>query len=378
MPLADLVERGAHTMTVCNACRYCEQFCPVFPAIERRFTFEKADLVYLANLCHDCGECLYACQYAPPHEFDINVPRMLAQIRVASYEEFSWPRIVAARFRDPSAKAAIGLALIFSVALALPSLAIAPATLWPRNHAGNFYGVVSHNVMVTLFGGVLAFVVVALAVGVRRFWLHATAPVDDPVRKLAPSRKGTPRTLGPLVRALREGLTLRHLHPGSIDCVSSEEARSPWRRRCHHFTFYGFLLCVASTIVAAVYHRVFGWPAPYSYSSVPVLLGTTGGFGLLIGSTGLLALRRGRDPSLGGEPQKNIDESFIALLLLTAATGMALLLLRQQPAMGPVLIVHLGAVLALFVTLPYGKFVHGLYRLAALALNAREDATPTR
>ena len=34
--------------------------------------------------------------------------------------------------------------------------------------------------------------------------------------------------------------------------------------------------------------------------------------------------------------------------------------------MGYHLIVHLGCVLALFVTLPYGKFVHGLYRAAAL------------
>ena len=66
-------------MTVCNACRYCEQYCPVFPAMEERRTFAKADLALLANLCHNCGECLYACQYAPPHEFGINVPKTLAQ-----------------------------------------------------------------------------------------------------------------------------------------------------------------------------------------------------------------------------------------------------------------------------------------------------------
>jgi citrate/tricarballylate utilization protein len=35
--------------------------------------------------------------------------------------------------------------------------------------------------------------------------------------------------------------------------------------------------------------------------------------------------------------------------------------------------VHLGSVLALFVTLPYGKFVHGLYRLAALVKYRREQ-----
>ena len=80
MPHAELDRAKAqHVMTVCNACRYCEQYCPVFPAMEQRLTFAAADLDYLANLCHNCGECLYACQYAPPHEFGINVPRTLAR-----------------------------------------------------------------------------------------------------------------------------------------------------------------------------------------------------------------------------------------------------------------------------------------------------------
>ena len=62
-------------MQVCNACRYCEGFCAVFPAMTQRLAFGKADINYLANLCHNCGACLHACQYAPPHEFAINVPK---------------------------------------------------------------------------------------------------------------------------------------------------------------------------------------------------------------------------------------------------------------------------------------------------------------
>jgi citrate/tricarballylate utilization protein len=65
--------------------------------------------------------------------------------------------------------------------------------------------------------------------------------------------------------------------------------------------------------------------------------------------------------------------SFITLLFLTSLTGLLLLVLREQAVMGPLLILHLGVVLALFVTLPYGKFVHGLYRLAALIHYARDD-----
>ena len=93
----DLVLRGRHVMTVCNACRYCEQHCPVFPALEQRRQFEAVDLTYLANLCHNCGECLYACQFAPPHEFGINVPMVLSEVRARSYEGYAWPPPLGAR-----------------------------------------------------------------------------------------------------------------------------------------------------------------------------------------------------------------------------------------------------------------------------------------
>src|SRR5688572_24861170 len=97
--LADpLIREGQRMMAVCNACRYCEQYCPVFPAMEQRRTFTPSDMAYLANLCHNCGECLYACQYAPPHEFGIDLPAMLAKIRGRSYEEYCWPQSLAVAF----------------------------------------------------------------------------------------------------------------------------------------------------------------------------------------------------------------------------------------------------------------------------------------
>ena len=116
---ANEVEVGRQ-MQICNACRYCEGFCAVFPAMTRRLEFGKADIHFLANLCHNCGECLYACQYAPPHEFGINVPRTLAEIRLRSYEQYCWPRAFGAAFKahgtltalttPPSTPTSIGLA----------------------------------------------------------------------------------------------------------------------------------------------------------------------------------------------------------------------------------------------------------------------------
>src|SRR5688572_11476216 len=361
MPVDDLQRRGTHVMTVCNACRYCEQFCPVFPALERRTTFALADLNYLANLCHNCGECLYACQYAPPHEFGINVPRTLAEIRAQSYEVYCWPAFFSTAFKHHNLVTGLVLAAAL-IAVMVAAVLIVNEGVFPRPvGSGDFYGVLPHDVMVALFGGVFLFVVAATGVGVVRFWRDI--------------RRGETHilTAADLTRAMRDVMTLRHLHGGGVDCTSAEEERTPLRRWFHHCTFYGFLLCFASTSVAALYHVAFGWLAPYPYGSLPVLLGMAGGAGLLIGPAGLLMLRGRRDPALGDPDQRGLDESFIVLLFVTSLTGFLLLALRERAVMSAILVVHLGAVLALFVTLPYGKFVHGIYRTVALIYYAIES-----
>src|ERR1041384_4353151 len=106
-------------MTVCNACRYCEAYCPVFQAMENRTSFAKGDILYLANLCHNCGQRLYACQYAPPHEFGINVPRVLAEARVVSYVEYCGPAFMAGMFRVGARGG--GRAVALSLALSMAS-----------------------------------------------------------------------------------------------------------------------------------------------------------------------------------------------------------------------------------------------------------------
>src|SRR5437879_7965088 len=86
-------------MTVCNSCRYCEGLCAVFPAMELRRSFTDGDLNYLANLCHNCGACFDDCQYSPPHEFDVNVPVVLAKVRADSYAAAAWTGALYGMFR---------------------------------------------------------------------------------------------------------------------------------------------------------------------------------------------------------------------------------------------------------------------------------------
>lgn len=90
--LSDHEQEVQRVLQICNACRYCESFCAVFAAMTKRLEFNQADIHYMANLCHNCGACLHACQYAPPHEFGVNIPKAMAQVRLETYQEFATPQ----------------------------------------------------------------------------------------------------------------------------------------------------------------------------------------------------------------------------------------------------------------------------------------------
>jgi citrate/tricarballylate utilization protein len=365
-PIEELVrsaeEEVSRQMQICNACRYCETFCAVFPAMTRRLAFDARDAHYLANLCHNCGACLHACQYAPPHDFAVNVPQAMAQVRRDTYERYAWPSFLGALYRRNGLALALatagGIALFLLLALALRD----PVTARPT--AGDFYAVFPHATMVWIFGLAFAWAVLALGVGVVRFWRgHAPGPI----------------TSAPLAEATRHALALTYLDGGHGDGCNEEDDRFTLaRRRFHHLTFYGFLLCFAATCVATVYHYVFGRHAPYPLASAPVVLGTLGGIGLVVGPAGLLWLNLRRHPLHGDPAQKPMDRAFIGLLLATSVTGLALLAWRDSAAMPPLLALHLGCVIAFFLTLPYGKFAHAVYRCAALLEWSIERRQPNR
>ncbi len=355
----------ARVLQICNACRYCEGFCAVFPAMARRLEFDsKADLNYLANLCHNCGACLHACQYAPPHEFGVNVPQAMARVRMETYTNFAWPAALGSLYRNNGLTLALATAGALVLFLVLTILATGHLLNEPQTEplAGNFYAIFPHDTLAWMFGIVFGYAVIALGIGVRKFW-----------KEIGPGRPSKEAR----DEAINNALTLKYLDGGHGEGCNDEDDRFTLRRRrFHHFTFYGFMLCFAATCVGTIYHFVFGWDAPYAYNSLPVILGTLGGIGLIIGPSGLLWLNLRRAPLHGDPDQKPMDRGFIALLLLTSASGLALLVWRETGAMPLLLAVHLGIVMAFFLTLPYGKFAHGVFRCAALLKWSIEKRQP--
>jgi citrate/tricarballylate utilization protein len=288
----------------------------------------------------------------------------MARVRVQTYSDYDWTSAFGKLYKRN------GLTLCLAVAAALSLFLILAlkmnGTLSIMKDGANFYDVFPHNLLVSLFAPIFAFVVLSLSIGVRSFW-----------RNITPATSGVQASPAAVNEAATDVLRLKYLDGGHGEgCNNEDDAFTLSRRRAHHLTFYGFMLCFAATSVATLYHYAFGWTAPYALTSLPKLLGVVGGISLLLGSAGLFILNLQRNTAHGDLAQKPMDLGFITLLFFTSLSGLVLWLGRETSALPSLLAVHLGVVMALFITLPYGKFAHGIYRTAALIRFAVEKRQP--
>ena len=367
--LPDLVTEASRQFSICNACRYCEGYCAVFPAVEHLATMSAGDLAYVANVCHDCRACYQACMYTAPHEFDLNLPELLSEARTASYSHYARPR-AAARIMKHQVGLAVLLAAVMCAVVTAIMIVTGHADRFGAilDHPGSFYVLIPHVAMESAALAVTAIVGIVLAVSLTAFWRDQHVALGDV----------SVRVVG---RAARDGLTLRWLKGGGADCYYPEADRpSKRRRRLHHAVAYGFLATFCATVAAFIYQSGFHELPPFGVWTVPVQLGLWGGVAVVYGTTALLLDKARGDRRLASSQAVAMDYVFLANLNLVALTGMLLLALRETGGMGPLLVLHLGLVFALIITTPYTKFVHGLYRLAALgrsAVDTREQlATP--
>jgi citrate/tricarballylate utilization protein len=362
MPELEIARSAFWQLEVCNACRYCEGYCAVFPALEKRREFKPADVVYLANLCHDCRACFYACMYAPPHEFGVNIPKTLAEVREKTYARYALPRVMSDLVKH-NTRLLIGAFALSLVAFIVVSGLSGSGLFAAHSGPGAFYAVVPYLAMMLPALLVSLYAVGVLLVGAFAFVRDIRGSPSDFVQWRA------------LLRAAGEALGLRYLRGGTAGgCNYPGERTSNARLVLHMLVFYGFVSAFAATVAAFILQDIFGELPPYPILSVPVVLGSLGGIAMIAGASGLLYLKWRSDRAPADERTVNLDWLFLLSLDLVSITGMLLLVLRETPAMGVLLVVHLATVLALYVAAPYGKFAHFIYRYAALVQNRLELA----
>jgi citrate/tricarballylate utilization protein len=357
--LDELFAEAERQLNICNSCRYCEGYCAVFPALERRTVLQTGDITQLANLCHDCRACFHACMYAPPHEFAVDPPAVLTAVRLASYDRYlpaagrlrpawlrpGWPRRWGAR---ASAATAVGLALLILVA--------ATEGLGALFHHGSPYQVIPYPALLVTAALPCAWSAAVMACALAAYWRE----VHGPLRDLADWRA--------LGAAMVSAVQLRNLRGGGEECYDGGSGPSAARRWLHTAVAGGLAACFASTLSAAVLQDVLGIAPPYPLLSVPVVAGTAGGLGMLAGCAGLIALKR------RGEPPPGVaDYGLLLGLTLLALTGLLALLLRATPAFGLILVAHLATIVVCFAIAPYTRFVHAGYRFLALVSDNLEQ-----
>jgi citrate/tricarballylate utilization protein len=359
--LSLLVGDATRQLNICNSCRYCEGLCAVFPALSRRTVLNAGDVSQLANLCHDCRACYDACMYTAPHEFDLNIPAVLTAVRLEDYQQYVWPARVPRLLRGWTglfAGAVAAAALFVGIAAGYAGW---PAVVAAHDTAASPYLLIPDGVLVGLMLAAIAYSLVIGALAARRYW-QATGGGDAAVRP------------ADVVKATWYALTLRYLRGGGVDCYYPEDDKpSPARRYLHILVVAGFGLCIVSTIAAAVLQDILGEQPPYAWLSAPVITGTIGGIGLLVGCVGLLLLKA-RSSQVTSIAQMTVkDYGLLTALTFLALTGLAVLLTRDTPAFGIILLIHLASVILSFASAPYSKFVHVVFRFAALVRDNAEQ-----
>lgn len=350
-----LIKEAGRQMTVCNACRYCEGFCPVWDVIEYRREFSKGDIEYMANLCHDCGQCFDVCPFTPPNEFSIDIPTILSEVRTHTYEEYATPAVASVLFDKRVRFSLILLGLSFSGLLVAYFLMGNPTRILDSfSGKGSFYEIFP-NIFLDAAGTILAlfFIVAWLASGLMF---------------LKSSRNRDRVRIRDLVHAAYDVLGEKWFKGGGAGCNYPErEERGSYRKFASHaLVMYGFLLDLLATVSAFVEQDFLGIYPPYPVISVPVVSGLAGGLVIIAGVILFLYYdSKGGNPR--GKKMEGLDRIFLVTLLMTAVTGITLFTVRSTTFMGILLLIHLSFVGMLFISAPYGKFIHLVYRYLSIA-----------
>ena len=349
-----VLDEAKRQLAVCNACRYCEGFCSAFKAMTRYRAFDTETVIHMSNLCHNCQACYHSCQYTVPHEFELNLPNALANVRVESWESHVPFPVLSKLFQSSplvSLVSVVVVSILFWLVAGIPWLA-----------ADTFYDLISHSVLVLIFGPLFLAPLLILFIGLGRYWKTVN---------------GERITRQQLAVAFRAAANLKNLDGGAGQgCNYEKDDRySQSRRWAHQATMYGFLLCFASTSIATVMHYGFGLVAPYPLMSLPKLFGVTGGILLTLGTSKLIYLKTKANPLLEASSRRGSDYGFVTLLWFVSTSGLLLYWAGGTTLAGTLLILHLASIACLFVSIPFSKMVHGFFRITALIREAQLQRT---
>jgi len=337
-----LMEEASRQLTICNACRYCEGFCDVWDAIERRREFSHGDLLHLSNLCHDCRACYYACPFIPPHELMINIPKVLGDVREQSYEKFVFPKVLVRVMRRS------GLAYLFLTTLIFVTTLYYVFLL---HGLSAFYE--TSLTMQELFPYPVFFVAeYSLYIYVFFLWfIQGRSYWKD----ISNGRKMNVKAIG---RAILDVFTHKDFKGGGAGCNYPSENGSLFRLFAHASVMFGFIIDWITILF-------------YPFANVVVISIYFIGSVLIFAGAGLLLLMRFKADKK--PDSKSISSAFTAMMFSTGASGIIFITLISSPEWIIFFLLRDSLIAAIFIMAPFTKFLHPVYRFISLVLNRYEE-----
>ena len=346
---AELARRGGSETARCYQCATCSAVCDlatpetVFP--RRQMLWAQWGLVdrFVADpsiwLCHQCNDCTARCPR------DARPGDTMQAIRSLMVEQVGAPRFMARLV----GRAAATWPILLGLPVLFWALFVQAVNGFAASRTPLVYGeVVPVWMIYSVFLPAAGLAVLAAAVGARRCW---SAWGDGATRN------------GSLLRGLAAVATDILWHRRFEKCG---EARP--RRMGHLLLVWGFLGALATTTLLGILMDVFGVKTPLPQLHPVKILGNVSAVLLAVG-VAWLVVNRVADEKAAGRSLA-FDWFLLALVVLVVFSGIGAELARPLlpvPAALAVYVLHLGTVLSLFLTFPFSKFAHALYRTLAMA-----------
>jgi quinone-modifying oxidoreductase subunit QmoC len=347
----DLVRLGADNLGRCYQCATCTSVCalstPEIPFPRQQMLLAQWGMVdQLAAdpaiwLCHQCADCSERCPR------DAKPGDVLQSMRAVVIRSLAFPKAVGS--------------LVANARATWPLMVLAPWLFWVLlllvmgkfpvdvEHlvADGYEAVVPHWLLYVVFFPIAGWVSLAAWVSGSRLWKMMGRRTN---------RKGS--FLSGLIAVLTDVAT----HKSFGEC----EAK-PSRRTGHLLLFWGFAgaAITSGLLIVAIYIQKLDMPLPLWHPYK--LLGNISAVMLVVGAIQLLINRYGSGKSLVSSSA--FDNFFLLLVAAVIGTGVVTEVVRlaEMPAAAFVTYsLHLGVVTTLFLSFPYSKFAHMVFRCVAL------------
>jgi quinone-modifying oxidoreductase subunit QmoC len=301
-------------------------------------------------LCHQCNDCTIHCPR------DARPGDVLQVVRGLVVESLAFPRALGRLVAGARATWPIlfGVPILFWIALLA-----AMGRLQPPADFHAYEQIVPHAVLYAVFFPMTGLVALAASISGWRYWQALGT--------------ATPRSTS-FLSGLWATMVDISTHSRFGSCGTAR-----FRRLGHLLLFWGFVGAAATSglLIVAIYVQGYELPLPLLHPYK--LLGNVSAVALVVGA-GILVVTRLTDRDRAGASTA-FDSFFTVVVALVIATGVLVELVRVlTPGLPAVAVasyvLHLGVVTTLFVTFPYSKFAHMLYRTLAM-VHEKAIASPS-